>query len=174
MAYCTLSAVLVLVVRGEVKYNSMVMLQRAIPDEAAMDTLGVRLASLLRGGELIELVGDVGAGKTTLTRSLLRAAGVNEAIQSPTFTICNRYQADGLQYAHYDFYRLGEAGVMSEEFIETTNDPGTVTIVEWGDIVASTMPNNRLTIEIIPVSDTAREVMIAGHGQLSALEEQLA
>lgn len=138
-----------------------------------MSKLGARVAAALRGGELIELIGDVGAGKTTLTRALLRAAGVSEAVQSPTFTICNRYEARGLRFAHYDFYRLGEAGIMEEEFDETVSDPHTVTIIEWGDVVAQTMPEDRLTITITPVSETARDVTMSGRGRLRALEEQL-
>lgn len=150
------------------------MVERHIEDEAAMDEFGRTLAAYLRGGEIIELIGDVGAGKTTLTRSILRASGVTDTIQSPTFTICNRYEAGGLQYAHYDFYRLGEAGIMEEEFIETTHDPQTVTIVEWGDIVSGTMPADRLTIEIVAASDTSRDVTITGHGAMRTLEERLA
>ena len=138
-----------------------------------MAAFGGRLAGLLRGGEIIELIGDVGAGKTTLTRSILRASGVTNAIQSPTFTICNRYEAKGMYYAHYDFYRLGEAGIMEEEFIETANDPQTITIVEWGDVVARNMPANRLTIEIVADTESSRELKVTGHGLLKHIEEQL-
>lgn len=138
-----------------------------------MAELGARIAKMLAGGEIIELIGDVGAGKTTLTRSILRSAGVTDTIQSPTFTICNRYEVGELYFAHYDFYRLGEAGIMEEEFIETTGDPRTVTIVEWGDIVANTMPDDRLTIEIIADTEFSREVTITGHGAMQTLEESL-
>ena len=138
-----------------------------------MAALGTKLAGLLCGGELVELVGDVGAGKTTLTRSVLRAAGVTESIQSPTFTICNRYQVPGLGFAHYDFYRLGEAGIMEEEFVETTHDPHTVTIVEWGDIVSPAMPKDRLSVHINATGETTREVVITGRGSLAPLEKEL-
>lgn len=149
------------------------MIKLRINDEAAMAELGARIAKMLAGGEIIELIGDVGAGKTTLTRSILRSAGVTDTIQSPTFTICNRYEVGELYFAHYDFYRLGEAGIMEEEFIETTGDPRTVTIVEWGDIVANTMPDDRLTIEIIADTEFSREVTITGHGAMQTLEESL-
>lgn len=150
------------------------MIRLTIQNEAAMTELGARLAGLLRGGELIELIGDVGAGKTTLTRALLRAAGVTQAVQSPTFTICNRYEVGGLQFAHYDFYRLGEAGIMEEEFSETVHDPQTVTILEWGDIVSPAMPGDRLSIHITSTGETSRQVAITGYGRLQPLEEQFA
>ena len=150
------------------------MIKRVIRNESDMNELGKQIAGLLRGGELIELIGDVGAGKTTLTRSMLRAAGVSEAIQSPTFTVCNRYSTPTLDFAHYDFYRLGEAGIMQDEFIETSHEPRTVSIVEWGDVVAGTMPADRLTLTITADSETSRQVSIAGHGKLQAFEGQLA
>lgn len=139
-----------------------------------MEELGAQLAAHVKGGEVLELIGDVGAGKTTLTRSMLRAYGVTDTVQSPTFTICNRYQVGDVYFAHYDFYRLGEAGIMEEEFVETTHDPQTVTIIEWGDVVAQTMTNDRLTIEIIADTESSREVTITGHGSLQKLEEALA
>ena len=155
-------------------YNLALVTEHRIHDETAMQELGARIAGLLRGGEIIELIGDVGAGKTTLTRSILRTAGITDTIQSPTFTICNRYEKDGLYFAHYDFYRLGEAGIMEDEFVETAGDPHTVTIVEWGEIVSNAMPDDRLTIELIADTEGSREVTITGHGKLKALEEQLA
>lgn len=144
--------------------------------KSEMDTaeFGKKLGSLLRGGECIELIGDVGAGKTTLTKSIAGALGIDGPVQSPTFTICNRYETpDGLTLAHYDFYRLGEAGVMSEELDETLHDPKTITIVEWGDIVASVLSPNRLTIHIKALSETSREMIIEGKGRAASLERAL-
>lgn len=139
-----------------------------------MAKLGEQIARILHGNEVIELIGDVGAGKTVLSRSILRAAGVTDAIQSPTFTICNRYEVDGQHFAHYDFYRLGEAGIMQAEFIETINDPQTVSIIEWGDIVSSDMPSDRLTIEISTDTELSRRLKIIGHGKLKHIEDELA
>ena len=98
--------------------------------------LGERLGALLRGGETIELVGDVGAGKTTFVKGLALGLGIDEDVQSPSFTISRLYDArDNLRLAHYDFYRLTNAGIMADELTETTQDSATVTVIEWADIV---------------------------------------
>jgi tRNA threonylcarbamoyladenosine biosynthesis protein TsaE len=73
-----------------------------VNSESEMAEFGQKLGAALVGGECIELIGDVGAGKTTLTKSIARALGVDGPIQSPTFTICNRYETrNGLILAHY-------------------------------------------------------------------------
>lgn len=139
-----------------------------------MATFGKKLGSLLKGGELIELVGDVGAGKTTLTKSIARALGIEGPIQSPTFTICNRYETpNNLVLAHYDFYRLGEAGIMSEDLDETLHDQRTITVIEWGDIVSDVLGENRLTITISSTGETDRSVEYIGRGTAKHLEEAL-
>lgn len=139
-----------------------------------MAALGQEIGLLLHGGECIELVGDVGAGKTTLTKSIARALGINAPIQSPTFTICNRYQAsNGRTLAHYDFYRLNEAGLMKEELGETLDDETTITIIEWGDIVADVLGPERITISILSTGETDRELTITARGALASFEERL-
>lgn len=140
-----------------------------------MQKFGQKLGLLLRGGMVLELVGDVGAGKTTLTKSIAGALGIEGPIQSPTFTICNRYQTpSGLQLAHYDFYRLAEAGIMREELGESLDDPNTITVIEWGDIVADILPKNRLTITITAPSETERMLNVEGKGALLSIEDALA
>jgi tRNA threonylcarbamoyladenosine biosynthesis protein TsaE len=121
----------------------------SVNDEAAMKELGKRLGAVLRGGEAIELVGDVGAGKTTLVKGIGAGLGIDEDIQSPSFTISRVYEArDGLALHHYDFYRLDDAGVMSYELAESLDDRQAVTIVEWGDTVQDVLPSDRVRIEL--------------------------
>jgi tRNA threonylcarbamoyladenosine biosynthesis protein TsaE len=122
---------------------------------------GEWLGARLEGGEMIELVGDVGAGKTTFTRGLAKGLEIIEPIQSPTFTVSREYEASqSRRLAHYDFYRLGEAGLMAEEIQETISEPGTVTVVEWSDVVSDVLPAQRITLTIRPVAqdESAREV----------------
>lgn len=116
--------------------------------------IGGQIAQNLRGGDVIELVGDVGAGKTTLAKGVAEGLGVTGSVQSPTFTISREYAADrGLRLVHYDFYRLREAGVMADELAEVIHDPDTVVIVEWAEAVDAVLSKNRLTLKIDLVKD---------------------
>lgn len=133
--------------------------------EVDMRAFGERLGGLLKGGEVIQLVGDVGAGKTTLTKGIAIGLGIDEPVQSPTFTISRLYDArDGLMLAHYDFYRLNEPGIMSLELAESVEDQTRITVLEWADIVENVLPTDHLTISITPLSETERSLVIESHG----------
>lgn len=126
-----------------------------------MLAFGRAIASRLRGGEVIELIGDVGAGKTTFTKGLAEALGVQDAVQSPTFTISREYAtSSALHLVHYDFYRLDDAGIMADELAETLAEATNVTVVEWAQTVSEVLPADRLTLTISLVADdeTAREL----------------
>lgn len=139
-----------------------------VKSEADMKAFGVRLGSVLSGGEVIELVGDVGAGKTTLTKGIAEGLGVSEDVQSPSFTISRVYEAASeLRLAHYDFYRLYDAGIMADELAETAGEAGTVTIIEWADIVSGVLPGDHLKIEILPTAETSRRVKLTPNGEVS-------
>lgn len=141
----------------------------AIESEAAMKVFGTRLGESFVGGEVIELIGDVGAGKTTLTKGIAEGMGITETVQSPSFTISRVYDdtSTGLRLAHYDFYRLHDAGIMAEELRETAHDTQVVTIIEWADIVAGVLPEDRLTVRITAVSELGRQVGLEAHGPRS-------
>lgn len=129
-----------------------------------MSTLGTQIAAQLHGGQVIELIGDVGAGKTTFTKGLARGLGITEAVQSPTFTISRRYQGKRWHLAHYDFYRLDDAGIMQDELAETLADPDTITVIEWAGSVAGILPAEHITITITAdaADANARHVHIQG------------
>lgn len=137
-----------------------------------MKQFGARLGRLLKGGEMIELVGDVGAGKTTFTKGLGEGLEVDDDVQSPTFTISREYQArDGLQLHHYDFYRLQEAGVVSYELAESVSDPHVVTVVEWAETVQSVLPENHITITLRHGENEGRECEISLPPDFQYIEE---
>ncbi|HMH70397.1 MAG TPA: tRNA (adenosine(37)-N6)-threonylcarbamoyltransferase complex ATPase subunit type 1 TsaE [Candidatus Saccharimonadales bacterium] len=139
-----------------------------VRSEADMKTLGATLGSFLKGGDIIELVGDVGAGKTTLTKGIATGMGVDEDVQSPSFTISRLYEAErGLQLAHYDFYRLHDAGIMADELHETLHDQNTVTIIEWAEIVAGVLPADNLKITITSPEETVRRLELVAGGKRS-------
>jgi len=135
-----------------------------VVSETAMKALGKKLGTLLKGGEIIELIGDVGAGKTTLVKGVARGLAIDEDIQSPSFTISRIYNArDELTLAHYDFYRLHDAGIMADELHETLHDPKTITIVEWADIVSGVLPKSRIAIHITSPSEESRLLEMDAH-----------
>jgi tRNA threonylcarbamoyladenosine biosynthesis protein TsaE len=138
--------------------------------EAEMKTLGVKLGAALRGSEIIELVGDVGAGKTTLTKGIAKGLEIDEDVQSPSFTISRVYDTKSdLRLSHYDFYRLDDAGIMADELHEAINDPKNVTIIEWAEIVNGVLPEDRITIHIVPTAEDVREVTLTSNGEKSKI-----
>jgi tRNA threonylcarbamoyladenosine biosynthesis protein TsaE len=110
------------------------------------EALAARLAVNLRGGEVIELKSDLGGGKTTFTRGLVRALGSKDHVSSPTFMVCKEYQSPKYRIVHFDFYRLADASFVAEALSEALLDAGTICIVEWGDIVDNVLPKQRLLV----------------------------
>lgn len=133
-----------------------------VTSEDEMKQLGVRIAHTLKGGEVLELVGDIGAGKTTLTKGIAAGLGIAEDVQSPSFTISRTYETpSGLQLAHYDFYRLTDPGILLTELNDLVGDPETIVIIEWAEVVNEVLPTERITITIESPSEERRLVRIA-------------
>lgn len=122
------------------------------------EKLAEKLGASLKGGEMIELISDLGGGKTTFVRGLVRGAGSTDRVASPTFTISRVYDAGAKEIHHFDFYRLQEAGLIGEELSEVLHDPHIITVVEWADIVKDVLPKNRLTITIAKTPTDGREL----------------
>ena len=121
----------------------------SVNDETEMMAIGRRLGERFRGGEVLELVGDVGAGKTTLVKGIGQGLRVDDDVQSPSFTISRVYEArEGRELHHYDFYRLQDAGVMQYELAESIGNPKAVTVVEWADTVHDVLPDERVVIQL--------------------------
>ncbi len=121
------------------------------------EALGQSLGRRLRGGEVIDLVSDLGGGKTTFTRGLVRGAGSQDHVSSPTFTMSKIYDTPSLQIHHFDFYRLDEPGDMAADLAEVISDDTNVTLVEWSDVVSHVLPESRLTITIKQTGEDSRE-----------------
>ncbi len=139
-----------------------------VESAAAMKQFGEAIGRAVQGGEILELIGDVGAGKTTLTKGIAIGMGIIDDVQSPTFTISRLYQADReLSLAHYDFYRLSDAGIMAIELAEALDNPRGVTIIEWGEIVKGVLPADRVTMRIEADGEDARLVTMTAHGDAS-------
>lgn len=145
----------------------------SVKNENDMMAVGERLGAQLRGGEVLELIGDVGAGKTTLVKGIGRGLAVDDDVQSPSFTISRVYPArDDLELHHYDFYRLQDAGVMSFELAESVEQPRVITVIEWADTVQDVLPDNRIVIHIGYTPDgVGRDLTIEAPESLSYLKE---
>lgn len=124
------------------------------------EDLGFRIGQNLKGGEVIELISDLGGGKTTFTRGLARGAGSHDHVSSPSFTIRNDYQAKDMAIAHFDFYRLSEPGMLKEMLSEAMIDPDTAVVIEWGQIVDDVLPVDHVKIELKATKENQREVSI--------------
>lgn len=135
------------------------------------EQLAAAIGAKLRGGEVIELISDLGGGKTTFTRGLARGAGSHDQVNSPTFAISREYTASKFTIAHFDFYRLNEAGIVADEVAELVGDPAYVVVVEWGDIVQDVLPRARLTVrlELDPDDENARRLAFSYPASLAYL-----
>ena len=131
---------------------------KTISSSEDMISFGQELGNSLKGGEVIELIGDVGAGKTTFTKGLAKSLGITDEIQSPTFTISRVYEGAKNNLVHYDFYRLNEAGIMAIEMQDVIDDPNNITVIEWGEPVREVLPKKYITVKIKIISENIREV----------------
>ena len=120
-----------------------------LPDESATARLGAALARRLRIGDAILLSGDLGAGKTSLARAILRAAANDPALEvpSPTFTLVQAYELPGLTISHFDLYRVVDPTELREIGFDEAADTGAV-LVEWPERAAAQMPRSALTIRL--------------------------
>ncbi len=138
-------------------------MKRQIANQAEMLALGAELAQKLPINFCLELVGDIGVGKTTLVKGLIKQLNSDLVATSPSFMINNRYQVDDQRIvSHFDFYRLSEVGLDDQQLIEDLADDKVGVIIEWSQTVAQLLPENRLIVEIEYQSDQARLVTIKG------------
>lgn len=119
-----------------------------IESEQAMLEAGRDFASKITVPFVIELVGDVGAGKTTFVRGLAEGLGIKEPVTSPSFTISKIYALPKSgNLVHYDFYRLSEPGLMVDDLAEKIEAGNNVIVIEWGDSVAELLPSEHVVIK---------------------------
>ena len=139
-----------------------------VPTAEAMRALGVRLAGLLRAGDVIIATGDLGAGKTTLTQGIGAGLGVFGRVISPTFVLSRVHRGDtgGPGLVHVDAYRLGSFDELEDLDLESSM-ADSVTLVEWGGGIAEGLADDRLEIDIrrgLDPQDDNRLVFLVGTG----------
>lgn len=142
-----------------------------LSDAAATDALGRALASTLPAEPMVvHLVGDLGAGKSTLARALLRALGVQGSIRSPTYTLVERYPIDRGEAWHLDLYRIGDPGEL--EFLGLDPDEAVLWLVEWPERGTGSLPSADLEIHLSVERDGRVAAFTAhsrnAHGWLTA------
>jgi len=145
-----------------------VTLDIGVADPRAMQQLGARLAALLRAGDLVVLVGSLGAGKTTLAQGIGAGLGVRGVVTSPTFVIARVHPTEtgGPALVHVDAYRI-EGRLEVDDLDLDTSVGESVTIVEWGRGLVEGLAPDRLDVEIFwtaAADGDTRQVRITPHG----------
>lgn len=134
-------------------------------------SLAKRVANILEGGEIILLEGDLGAGKTTFTKGLAKALGIEDEVTSPTFTILNVYESGRLKLNHLDMYRIESEDELAELGVEDCFDDDAVTVIEWNKF--RNLEGKIITVSIEQTGD-ARQITITQNDkpEISDEEEQ--
>ncbi|MBQ6934797.1 MAG: tRNA (adenosine(37)-N6)-threonylcarbamoyltransferase complex ATPase subunit type 1 TsaE, partial [Clostridia bacterium] len=109
--------------------------------------------------KVFALYGDLGAGKTAITRGFVRAAGCTDMVSSPTYTIVNEYRGPR-KVAHFDMYRILDSDSLYEIGWEDYLDSGALCVVEWSENIEDALPDDTLTITIEKISDTDRRITV--------------
>jgi tRNA threonylcarbamoyladenosine biosynthesis protein TsaE len=135
-----------------------------------MVALGKMIGSNLFSGSLVTLNGDLGAGKTTLTKGIGQALHVRGTINSPTFTIMKIYNGDKTLY-HLDVYRL--SGVGGDFDLEEYFYKDGVSVIEWAEIITPILPEGRLDVTIRITGETTRDVLLETASKAYAFIEDL-
>ena len=134
--------------------------EKEINSTDEMIAFGEEIGGQISGGMVLELIGDVGAGKTTFTKGLAKGLGISETVQSPTFTISRVYEGEKLTLSHYDFYRLNDYGIMEMELAENLSNTKNVTVVEWAGDLAEILPKKHLKLVFESLNENQRKVKV--------------
>lgn len=119
-----------------------------LKNEEDTRALGIRIADALEPGDVVALIGDLGTGKTALTKYIASGLGISEEINSPTFTIVKEYRSGRMPLYHFDVYRLGSGEELIDIGAEEMLDGDGACVIEWADIVADVLPADSLAIHL--------------------------
>ncbi|TAK92519.1 MAG: tRNA (adenosine(37)-N6)-threonylcarbamoyltransferase complex ATPase subunit type 1 TsaE [Burkholderiaceae bacterium] len=131
-------------------------LSLTLPDEAATAAFAQRLGAVLQPGMVVFLHGDLGAGKSTLVRALLRSLGVTGAIKSPTYTLVEPYVISGIYFYHFDFYRFVDPDEWLDAGFDEYLNGSAVALIEWPERAGELLPRPDLELSLSwPVDATS-------------------
>ncbi len=139
-------------------------LKCALEDEAATTAFGSTLARHINKGGVVYLRGDLGAGKTTLCRGVLRELGYQGAVKSPTFTLVEPYSCQGGQVYHFDLYRLNDPDELEYIGIDEYFADQSLCLIEWPEKADGTLPDCDLDIELL-LEGRSRRVIISSKSE---------
>ena len=137
--------------------------EHVLPEAEDTRALGAGLAELLRAGDLVVLVGPLGAGKTALTQGIGAGLGVREPVTSPTFVISRVHRGGRLPLVHVDAYRLGGVADVDDLDLDASTDES-VTVVEWGQGLVEQLTDEHLVVELDRRDDDVRTAVLLPHG----------
>ena len=137
--------------------------EHVLPTPADTQALGRELAALLRPGDLVVLVGPLGAGKTALTQGIGAGLGVREPVTSPTFVISRVHSGGRVPLVHVDAYRLGSVADVDDLDLDVTVEDS-VTVVEWGQGLVEQLAEEHLEIRLDRGEDDVRTAVLLPHG----------
>ena len=133
-----------------------------LPDEAATLALGNRLARVIEPGLYVALSGNLGAGKTTLTRGILRGLGYQGKVKSPTYPLVERYSLSKLDLYHFDFYRFNDPQEWLDAGFRDSFEPRNICLVEWPERAGDLLPAPDLKISLDMEGDGRRAQLGVG------------
>ena len=125
------------------------MIIKEIDSNSTDDTLRLAkgIGANLKGGEIFELIGDLGSGKTTFVTGLVLGAGSKDAVSSPTFMVKKEYSTPNLKIYHFDFYRLDSSDLIVHELADLSSQPNAVVVIEWPKIIELPNMENKIVLE---------------------------
>ena len=136
------------------------LLQRNLATESDTTAFGAQLAPLMQGGMVICLSGELGAGKTTLVRGLLRAMGISGRVKSPTYTLVEPYVVSKLYLYHFDFYRFSRSDEWVDAGFREYFNRDSVCLVEWPEKAGGQLPAPDLGI-VMEVNGNGRRITVS-------------
>ena len=129
------------------------------------DALGRRLGALLRPGDLVLLLGDLGSGKTHLAKGIVAGLGSSELVTSPSFVLVNEYRAQGTTIYHADLYRIESPDELLGIGLEEAWSGPNISLVEWADRAGARLPAEHLAVHLRHLDETTREIELVAHGR---------
>jgi tRNA threonylcarbamoyladenosine biosynthesis protein TsaE len=137
-------------------------MERHLPDAESTEQLGARLGATCLPGVMIYLKGDLGAGKTTLVRGMLRQMGYTGRVKSPTYTLVEEYRLAERRLFHFDLYRIADPDELEYIGLDEMCRGDAICLVEWPEMGSGRLPRADLVIELAHNPGSGRDIRLTG------------